>query len=187
MHNACVSDLIDFNSKKWKKDLIRRFFLSFEADRILSILLSSHLPEDKLILHHTSCYSVKSAYHVIMEDLEMARSKGIGTSYSFNNSKEFMNLIWRQNVPNRNKHFIWRVCTHSLPTSANLAKRRIAASFKCLLCNQELETDMHLFRVCPYAYQIWLISGLVIFPLDYISSFDFMLDTLKNSNTFDYG
>ena len=44
-----VSSLIDPETKWWKINAVRAFFLPFEADKILKIPLSHNLPKDKLI------------------------------------------------------------------------------------------------------------------------------------------
>lgn len=48
---ARVSELIDTETKIWKRDLIRNVFSPFEAKQILNIPLSWRLPADKRIWH----------------------------------------------------------------------------------------------------------------------------------------
>ena len=44
-----VSTLIDFDSRRWKVDLVKSLFLPFEARTILNIPISYNLPNDKII------------------------------------------------------------------------------------------------------------------------------------------
>ena len=44
-----VSSLIDVDTKRWRAGLIRAIFLPFEAETILSILLSYSLPDDSIV------------------------------------------------------------------------------------------------------------------------------------------
>nr|XP_023912496.1 uncharacterized protein LOC112024088 [Quercus suber] len=44
-----VSTLIDYDSRRWKVDLVKSLFLPFEASLILNIPISYNLPEDKII------------------------------------------------------------------------------------------------------------------------------------------
>lgn len=66
---ARVSELIDHDTSSWNSELIRDVFLLHEAEVILGLVLSSHLPEDRLVWAPSSNgrFSVRSAYMVAME------------------------------------------------------------------------------------------------------------------------
>lgn len=61
-----VIELIDRDLMVWKKDLVKRKFLSHDIDTILQIHLSIRHAHDKLICHfnRNGVYSVRSAYHL---------------------------------------------------------------------------------------------------------------------------
>ena len=63
---ATVNVLIDAENGEWKADMVWDIFLEHEANSILSILLSTTLPGDKLvwIAAINERFSVKSAYHL---------------------------------------------------------------------------------------------------------------------------
>ncbi|KAF5470754.1 hypothetical protein F2P56_011245 [Juglans regia] len=66
---AKVAELIDSNSKSWKRELVNQIFDDAEAEAIFRILISSLNSKDKLIWKgtHTGCFSVRSAYHMMKE------------------------------------------------------------------------------------------------------------------------
>ncbi|KAK9999971.1 hypothetical protein SO802_019574 [Lithocarpus litseifolius] len=63
--------------------------------------------------------------------------------------KLLWNKIWALNVPNKVKTLIWRACKNSLPTKANLFRRKIIPDGRCEICKQEDEDIMHAFYRCP--------------------------------------
>ena len=73
-----VGDLINHDLGAWKYDTMKRLFFPHEADLIASIILSSQLPEDKMVWVLTSNgkFSVRSAYHLAME-MEAKEEKGL--------------------------------------------------------------------------------------------------------------
>lgn len=64
-----VRDLIDSDTKQWKRDLIFASFNIFEAQQIVNLPISLRLPHDKLIWHweNHGDYSVRTAYHLLCE------------------------------------------------------------------------------------------------------------------------
>lgn len=70
--------------------------------------------------------------------------------------------IWSHNVPNKIKHFLWRICSDSLSTQLNLFKRKIASSSICTLCQSASETIVHALRDCGNVKGIWEASGLLM-------------------------
>ena len=67
-----VSTLIDFDSRRWKVDLVKSLFLPFEARTILNISISYNLPNDKIIWvgNNRGVFTVKSAYYVALSLVE---------------------------------------------------------------------------------------------------------------------
>lgn len=64
-----VEDLIDYEIKQCKRNIIFTNFNKFEAKQIVIIPFSPRLPEDKFIwsAEKNGIYSVKSAYYLIGE------------------------------------------------------------------------------------------------------------------------
>lgn len=69
-HDAKVSELIDPDLKKWRRDLVFSIFSHFEGQQIMSIPISLRLPEDRLIWHWEKDgeYLVRSTYHQLVEE-----------------------------------------------------------------------------------------------------------------------
>ena len=67
-----VSTLIDFDSRRWKVNLVKSLFLPFEARTILNIPISYNLPDDKIIWvgNNMGVFTVKSAYYVALNIVE---------------------------------------------------------------------------------------------------------------------
>ena len=59
-------------------------------------------------------------------------------------------------VPNKIKHFVWRVCNNALPTKCNLKRRHIANSDVCELCNDAPKDALHALCFCNHVAPVWL-------------------------------
>jgi hypothetical protein len=70
--DALVMDLIDVDTKQWKRDVIYSCFDHCVAKQIISIPLSLRLPSDTLVWNweKDDTYSVRSAYHVFCDEKE---------------------------------------------------------------------------------------------------------------------
>ena len=63
--------------------------------------------------------------------------------------------LWRLEVPNKLKLFIWQCCNHSLEVRCNLIKRRMQMDSKCVMCGEAEEMKHHLFFQCPFSQVFW--------------------------------
>ncbi|PNX92710.1 ribonuclease H [Trifolium pratense] len=101
--DALVMDLIDVDTKQWKRDVIYSCFDSGTAKQIISIPLSLRLPSDTLVWNweKDGAYSVRSAYHVICDEKERSLP---GPSVTRKN--KVWKEIWKAPVPNKVKNFI---------------------------------------------------------------------------------
>ena len=72
-----VSDLIDPLKCEWHTDLVRQVFLQPDVQSILSIPLSSCLPQDRLVWAYTpkGKFTVRSVYKI---SLDKAMNSGVG-------------------------------------------------------------------------------------------------------------
>ena len=58
-------------------------------------------------------------------------------------------------MPNKVKTFAWWACTESLPTLANLARRKVVLSNSCTNCNKEPESVIHALWGCEKVKVVW--------------------------------
>ncbi|KAL3813564.1 hypothetical protein ACJIZ3_014832 [Penstemon smallii] len=70
------------------------------------------------------------------------------------------NWIWCTSVPPKVRIFIWSCCRHAIPVRERLHHRKVTSDSTCPRCGQDSETIIHCLLSCPYARQIWAISGI---------------------------
>jgi hypothetical protein len=96
-------------------------------------------------------YSVKSAYHYCIEDtLDLSHLEAQGN----------WSLIWRIKAPPKIKNFIWRLCQNCIPTRTRLLEKGVNCSGDCVLCDADIEDNMHIFMSCNINKQVWYKTGL---------------------------
>ena len=63
-----VSSLIDEETRHWKVEMVKRFFLPFEAESIINIPFSYNLPDDSIIWlgNKRGVFTVRSAYYIAL-------------------------------------------------------------------------------------------------------------------------
>lgn len=143
--DATVSELIDEDTKQWKRDVIFCSFNHFEAAQILSISISLHLPEDSLSWHweHDGSYFVRSAYHLLSEE----KNRNVLESSDMRD-QGLWKAIWKAPVSNSVKNFIWRLARNILPTRHNLGKKGMKLDMSCPIYQEKEETQDHIFLHC---------------------------------------
>ena len=60
----------------------------------------------------------------------------------------FWREVWRLEVPNKVKNFVWRACKEALPKKANLCRRIIIPEATCEVCKAENEDVSHAIFFC---------------------------------------
>uniref|UniRef100_A0A803QJE5 Reverse transcriptase zinc-binding domain-containing protein n=1 Tax=Cannabis sativa TaxID=3483 RepID=A0A803QJE5_CANSA len=130
--------------RQWDARILKHHFGAIDVKRIFSIPLSPFPREDMLIWDHSDMglYTVKSGYH-LAKSLE---SMNVHSSSS--SSRQWWNRFWSLRLPKKVKIFAWRFINDALPTSVNLAHRKITSSRACALCKCAWESVGHaIFRV----------------------------------------
>lgn len=159
-----VNDLINPVTGLWKTELVRRCFEEEESNIILGIPTSLEGCNDRIIWHQTSNgdYTVRTGYGIAMgmqENGELER-KGTGVCSRRDESDKRWLEIWRLEVPNKMKFFIWRCCNSSLAVRDNLYRRRMRVDTACALCGHAKETEHHLFFECEFSRAFWFSCPL---------------------------
>ena len=144
-----VAHLINHELHTWKTSLVLNIFNTCSTQAIISIPLPSRPRPDKLIWIPESkgCFSVKSAYK------ELIPNPPVQVQSDVNWSK-----IWKIRGPERLKMFLWRVAVNTLPTWENLMCCMDIPDPSYVLCNQGVESAIHLFSRCQAAKAFWFAA-----------------------------
>uniref|UniRef100_A0A2N9I4S0 Reverse transcriptase zinc-binding domain-containing protein n=1 Tax=Fagus sylvatica TaxID=28930 RepID=A0A2N9I4S0_FAGSY len=154
--NTTVDALIFQDTRLWNAPLIDAIFEVSEADTIKSIPLNRRSSTDTIIWSETKngVYSVRSAYHLLM------KAKKGGESSNNSQVNNLWKGIWNASVPQKIKLFIWKACKNILPTKLNLFRKKACNSMSCDLCDNDLESVMHVLVDCKFAQEVWGLSVL---------------------------
>lgn len=95
--------------------------------------------------------TLKSGYKLLCEE----SSRDEATSSNPVATTSFWSGIWKLKVPGKVKYFPWRACTNSLPTKANLMKRKIVADSTCHRCGRQPKDIMLALWGCEAVKHVW--------------------------------
>ena len=151
--DATVDQLLDNESRWWNTNLVDTIFIPLEAQQIKSIPVCHSTQKDFLFwpLSRTDMYQVRSRYHLLCN----LYKNDVASSSDTTGQKNFWNRLWKLNIPNKVKIFLWRACTDSIPTMLNLHKRRIVPSSVCCLCHVGEEFVLHALWFCQDICSVW--------------------------------
>ncbi|EEC84864.1 hypothetical protein OsI_31997 [Oryza sativa Indica Group] len=126
-----VSELLGLDGV-WDVQKDNRVFLPCGAEEILRIQTSMRQDEDFLAWHPDKMgrFSVRSAYKLAMSLANMDES----SSSSDDKSRKMWDLIWKCEVPQKVKIFMWKAATNSLATMENKKRRKLEQSEICCIC-----------------------------------------------------
>ena len=141
-----VSTLIDQDTIAWKTKAVQQLFLPHEAKIIFGIPLSIRCPTNRIILAHTpsSMFTTCSAYKLLVSCDASSTAGGSNPKAQ----KKIWKGIWQLRVPNKIRHFVWRIYNNALPIMVNLYRRQIVPSACCAQCNALPEDFLHVVWSC---------------------------------------
>jgi hypothetical protein len=144
-----VRDLIDPTLAIWKTSAIHNLFDSISANEILKICISKEIGTDYLWAPSTNGkFMVSSAYRFLYEV-----SSNNASSLNF---PHFWKSLWKLNLNDRLRLFIWKIAWNILPTKERLSQIRITIEDNaCPLCKVALDSLHHLFFECHFARVVW--------------------------------
>lgn len=144
-----VNELIDQSSHSWDINVLRGNMDSNSDIQAVRTPLSITNKSDSFYWPHTSngVYNVKSGFRCLYESVSKPM---VGSSSSYAHSELSWKEIWSSKVPERVKHFIWRLKHDALATRKNMVTKRIVNSPLCPICNKEEESLEHLLFLCPW-------------------------------------
>jgi len=155
-----VSDLMHQITGGWDSQLIKDVFCEEDAALILSIpTRPDH--EDFVAWHFDpkGKFSVKSAYHVLVDDEERGEVRQAGESSSSPAKADdqlFWKKIWRLDVCPKAKQFIWRVAHNSLAMKMNIKRRGMKPDTRCPVCWRFDGDGGHCFLKCKAVRRCWM-------------------------------
>ena len=158
---ATVDQLIGSDLRWWNTNLVDLIFIPSEMQLIQSIPVCHFAQKDFPFWprSRTSMYQVLTGYHLLcdLQDNEVASSSDTA------GQQKFWNSLWKLNIPNKVKFFLWRACTNSIPTMLNLYKRKIVPSSVCSHCHVGEESVLHALWSCEAICLMWvLVSRLYL-------------------------
>ncbi|KAL2904116.1 hypothetical protein RDABS01_002826 [Bienertia sinuspersici] len=111
----------------------------------MAIPLSSREPKDEMMWAYSKYgnYLVRSAYL-------------LGKGANLDEFHEAWVDIWKMEVIPKVKHFLWRLCTATLPLKTRLRARHLVEEASCPWCGQAEETMFHLFFECVKSRTLWV-------------------------------
>lgn len=137
--------------RQWNKALIDSHFLNHNAKEIKSIPLPrTHQPDSLYWFYKQKGFSsVKSAYQLGLEQ------KLSSNATSLADYMKWWSTLWKLQIPNKVKMFLWRLSTNCLPTMAGLLAQNLSRSDVCPRCRNYSETPEHAIFQCKISKQRW--------------------------------
>jgi hypothetical protein len=125
-------------SFSWNTELIEEIFLPFEAESIKQIPLVGVNKLNRLIWAQSpnGCFSVQSAYHMLVE--ESRKGAQGASSSSTQRWSSFWNKLWSIQVPQKIRLFMWKTCSNILPICTKLFDRKIISNFSARFMEKKL-------------------------------------------------
>ncbi|XP_026399356.1 uncharacterized protein LOC113295223 [Papaver somniferum] len=162
-----VSQLIDDNTRNWNHNMLKALFPIDIVDQILQIRIPL-IGKDQVrwLGTRTGCYTVKSAYHILLQDSLNQQNLNIP---NFPWSK-----LWKVQLPPKILHLIWRILHNCVATRDKLHKVVSNIASTCPLCKQYDESCQHMFIDCPVTNRLW-------FALDHT-----LIGNNSNHNLYDW-
>ena len=154
-----VNDVIDHNTGEWKTDYLTNFLSKEDHMAIKALPIGDRNAEDRLVwpLVGNVEYTVKSGYRLNLPMTPPTDPDRCTVSHSCDNT--VWKIIWKLNVAQKIRVFLWKAVAGALPVFWDLFIRHISSSAGCYLCGAERETMEHCLLHCPAnARMIWFCS-----------------------------
>jgi len=140
--------------------LIKETFWDEDASIILALPISQDI-DDSPAWHPDpkGVFSVKSAYALGIRIRDHHNGADASTSNGEASCFDWKR-VWRMNVANKVKVFVWQLAHNSLQVKKNIARRGVKLDTLCPIC-QRFDEDMgHLFLKCKTMRLCWLLLNL---------------------------
>lgn len=139
IQNMKVADLINWSNHTRNITAIKNICLQFILDKIYATPIPLFPQKDRIKWAFTNIgsFTIKSAYHWILNK-----------ERPFSHPNLPWNKISNLKICARIKKFIWQLSQNCLPNAKFLYQRKILDNDNCRICQQETETNQHLFLEC---------------------------------------
>jgi hypothetical protein len=97
-------------------------------------------------------FSVKSTYQMIFA---LPNRQSVVEPWN----EILFSRIWKSPAPSKVCGFVWQLLHGRIPTRKNLASRRVlqpGGDVSCVLCGEDIESELHLFVYCEIAMLLWM-------------------------------
>ena len=143
-----VSDLIDESQNEWRIAAVENIFNDRDVKCILGIPLNQTTLRDEITwaLTKDGCFSVKTAYM-------------LGKGGDLNNFHQIWVDIWGMDTSPKVRHFLWRLCSNSLPMRGILKRRHMIEEDLCPWGCGESETSYHAIFGSSKIAPLWSAAG----------------------------
>ncbi|KAA3458458.1 reverse transcriptase [Gossypium australe] len=145
-----VVELINNQTREWKREVVEDTFEDDEAEKILRIPLAKHPHEDLRVWRAdpTGVFSVKSTYKLLQNVYPSAYA--IQIIYC-----DFYKKLWGIDLLTKIKINMYKASWNYIPTRVNLSLKKLNFDASCPRCGSGSESLLHLFRDCPTSVSMW--------------------------------
>nr|POE76056.1 putative ribonuclease h protein [Quercus suber] len=152
--DVTVESLINPDAVSWNIPLLNDLFLPRDIALIKSIPLSNIAAEDKLFWPFTpsGIYSVKSGYRFL------CKVQSLDDHSYQSDTDSIWKKVWGLAVQPKIRNFLWCAIKDTIPTKANLKRRRVIPSDCCDHCHNTSENTLHALWSCPSLSQVWSLD-----------------------------
>ncbi|GAU10299.1 hypothetical protein TSUD_422630, partial [Trifolium subterraneum] len=133
----------------WEEELYGQFMRVVE-----SIILSHEEDVWEFAFDRGGGYTVKVSYLSLCDKLSPPSISSLRAV-----TCRVVDCVWDSWAPSKVLVFSWQVLLGRLPTRVNLGRRGVLPSSEQRCCHCDvgcLETEDHLFLLCPFAWNIWM-------------------------------
>lgn len=153
-----VNDLINFEDRCWKRDLLEELFYPTDVELITKRNPVVNMDDFWVWLHaKTGEYSVKSGYWLAFQSNKLDLIQQANLLPSTNGLKE---QVWSTKSSPKIKMFLWRILSAALPVADQIIRRGMSIDPRCQICGDEGESTNHVLFTCSMARQVWALSGV---------------------------
>lgn len=146
-----IKDICHDNT--WDFSLLYTFLLMEAKLEMQSVFMEATSPD--LLTWEPALngtYSAKNAYRWLTHTAKESLAPPLAHS-------ERWSWIWRLNLPENVKHFVWLVMHDSLPTNHVRFLQHATGDGSCPRCGASAETITHALRDCTHASTVWHTLG----------------------------